>query len=151
MTDIPPTDGVPTAEHIIDVPHGEWTISARLLGGVVVRCGARVRLDGEVRGPVTVEHGAYAMFSGFSMGPIHNHGHVRISGHFHSAIVENTGLMEVAVGAIVRNGQDGAVLQWDGSLGKLPGTGVMFIDDEFTEWLVRQPDGTFSRPEPSAS
>lgn len=159
---------VPPVRHVLDISDHHRQ-SGQLLGGAIVRRGGHLDLSGQSAGPLTIGDGGFARISGQTHGPvivhaggmarisgqvhgeIHNHGHIRLTGQFHGRIVENTGRLEAAVGTGFFRGSQLMMLAYDGSLVPPPSVGVMIIDDEFTEWLIRQPDGTFSRPEPSAS
>lgn len=123
---------------------GHLIHEAHMEGRLQVDGGGRADMHGDFRGALRVAEGGSARFYALLFGQVRNHGHIRLLGSLDADIEENTGRIEVAVGTLVRRGDDLFEVAYDGSETPRPNGTAQEVDIDRRGWLTYQPDGTFA-------
>jgi hypothetical protein len=102
---------------------------------MVVKPGAVLSVSGIISGPLTVEQGGRVKLSGILSGAllVQAEGFVDITGILSGPVIENEGIISVAVGAIVHGGR----LASDGSFTRAAATSPVTITDATPRYQLR--------------
>jgi hypothetical protein len=126
---------------------GRLTLRGQATGAIRVDDGGQLTVHGQLCGELVVAAGGSARLHGQINGVIRNEGWVRVSGSIGGRVLQNTGVIEVAAGAMINKHGRFLLLRADGSLGAFRGSEPPDSAGG-DHWLTYQPGCRFIPDQP---